>query len=291
MRKFQRLYKIAVLIALTAMLGVIPVQAGEWKEDGTGRWYDNGDGTYKQADWLLDNGKWYYFREDGYLQCNAWVGNYYVGADGVMLASTTTPDGYQVGADGAWIPDTQAGIQDNRYLDAYAAILRSYKNPAVNPDKPRFSLLYIDGDAIPELLISQSGCNSAGGELYHYYQGTVQELGEFGCCGGFSYTPQANVFYYDRLQSGLYVAAYYTIQDNNCVPLIWFGSYSREGAYDINNFSVTKGEFDSQFAAWKASYPMSNDADYYSGYEINETNIQKMLENFQNVMANDKHVD
>lgn len=289
MRKFQRLYKIAVLTALTAMLGVIPVQAGEWKEDGTGKWYDNGDGTYKQADWLLDNGKWYYFREDGYLQCNAWVGNYYVGADGVMLTSTTTPDGYQVGADGAWIPDTQAEIQDNRYLDAYAAFLRSYKSSS--SQQPKFSLLYIDGDAIPELLISPGGSNHALGELYHYYQGAVQKLGEFGHCGGFSYIPQANIFFENMLSTGIYDAIYYTIQENNCVPLIRFHSCSLEGDYSINSFSVTEGEFDSQFAAWIARYPMSNDADYYSGYEINETNIQKMLENIQNVMANEKHID
>lgn len=34
---------------------------------------------------------------------NRWVGNYYVGADGAMLVSTSTPDGYYVDANGKWV--------------------------------------------------------------------------------------------------------------------------------------------------------------------------------------------
>lgn len=57
-----------------------------WKQDGTGWWYQNADGSYPVNQWREVNGKQYYF-----------------GADGYMLADTTTPDGYSVGADGAWI--------------------------------------------------------------------------------------------------------------------------------------------------------------------------------------------
>lgn len=102
MKKIRKLYQVMLCIGAAVILN-IPAQAGEWKEDIVGKWYDNGDGSYKQSEWLQDNEKWYYFREDGYLLCNAWVGNYYVGADGAMLTGTITPDGYQVGEDGAWI--------------------------------------------------------------------------------------------------------------------------------------------------------------------------------------------
>ena len=39
-----------------------------------------------REEWVNDAGKWYY-----------------LGADGAMLAGTTTPDGYSVDATGAWV--------------------------------------------------------------------------------------------------------------------------------------------------------------------------------------------
>ena len=61
-----------------------------WKQDNTGWWYQNADGSYPANTWKEIGGKQYYFGSDGY-----------------MLENTTTPDGYQVGADGAWIQNTQ----------------------------------------------------------------------------------------------------------------------------------------------------------------------------------------
>lgn len=78
-----------------------------WKQDNTGWWYQNADGSYPANSWKEINGAWYYFEGNGYMASNKWIGNYYVGASGAMLTNTTTPDGYQVGADGAWIQNTQ----------------------------------------------------------------------------------------------------------------------------------------------------------------------------------------
>lgn len=60
--------------------------AGEWKQDSTGWWYQNDNGSYPANSWQEINGKQYYFNETGYL-----------------LTSTTTPDGKQVDANGAMI--------------------------------------------------------------------------------------------------------------------------------------------------------------------------------------------
>ncbi len=63
------------------------VFAGEWKQESDGRyWYQNNDGSYPVNQWQEIDGKQYYF-----------------GADGYMLANTTTPDGSLVGSDGAKI--------------------------------------------------------------------------------------------------------------------------------------------------------------------------------------------
>nr|WP_308686359.1 hypothetical protein [Stomatobaculum longum] len=51
--------------------------------------------------WRQFEGRYYYFLSDGSMAVNQWVdGACYVGADGVMLVSTTTPDGNQVDASG-----------------------------------------------------------------------------------------------------------------------------------------------------------------------------------------------
>ena len=77
--------------------GTAETAAGEgWKQDSTGWWWRNADGSYPANQWKEVDGKYYYF-----------------GADGYMLANTTTPDGYQVDASGAWV---QGGAQETQQV-------------------------------------------------------------------------------------------------------------------------------------------------------------------------------
>ena len=62
--------------------------------------------TYAEGWKLIDN-QWYYFakrygRVVPTMAHDSWVGNYYVGSDGVMLTNCMTPDGYTVDASGLW---------------------------------------------------------------------------------------------------------------------------------------------------------------------------------------------
>ena len=81
---------------------------GGWKQDGTGWWYGNSDGSYPAGIWQNINGQWYFFKENGYMATGwvQWDGKQYYCdiAGGQMLADTTTPDGFKVGADGAKLP-------------------------------------------------------------------------------------------------------------------------------------------------------------------------------------------
>lgn len=85
-----------VLLAATAVLAAIPFNsfAAEWKQDTTGCWWQNDDGTYpaNKWEWLDSNG-------DGIAEC------YYFDNNGYLLVNTTTPDGYTVNSDGAWVID------------------------------------------------------------------------------------------------------------------------------------------------------------------------------------------
>lgn len=75
--------------------------------DGTTYYFHNWGGM-ANAWWRKDeNGNWFYFRGNGAMAKSSWIEwkgeYYYVGKDGKMLTSTTTPDGYRVDRDGKWI--------------------------------------------------------------------------------------------------------------------------------------------------------------------------------------------
>ena len=92
------------VVAVSAFLA-LPVMAADaqWKRNDKGWWYEEANGTYPTNAWKLIKDKWYYFDGVGYMVENRWIGNYYLGADGAMLVSTSTPDGYYVDATGKWI--------------------------------------------------------------------------------------------------------------------------------------------------------------------------------------------
>ena len=81
----KKLYITATAGIMTLTIGMTAF-AGQWKQDTTGWWWQEDNGSYPVNKWEEVNGKWYYFDSTGY-----------------MLHDTVTPDGYQVGSDGAWI--------------------------------------------------------------------------------------------------------------------------------------------------------------------------------------------
>ena len=76
---------------------------GTWKNDATGWWYCNSDGSYVTNNWQLIDDKWYFFDENGYRK-TGWViwkeQWYFLNENGEMLTNSATPDGKYVGADG-----------------------------------------------------------------------------------------------------------------------------------------------------------------------------------------------
>ena len=87
---------VATIIATTVMS--MTAFAGEWKQDTTGWWYQNDNGSYPINCWQEINGKQYYFNESGY-----------------MLANTITPDGKQVGINGELVEEPLFDIATEKY--------------------------------------------------------------------------------------------------------------------------------------------------------------------------------
>ena len=62
--------------------------------------------TQKQG-WAQTNGAWYFYHQ-GQIVRNAWVGSYWLGADGKMATSSWVDNGrYYVGANGVWVEDAK----------------------------------------------------------------------------------------------------------------------------------------------------------------------------------------
>lgn len=111
--------------------------------DGGQAWaYIQQDGTYLKNQWKQVWGYWYYFGEDGQSKHNTWAeinGKwYYFNEFSIMLADTTTPDGYYVGSDGAWATKTENSIDTSMWLGSYFAddgqsiIVRSVNSGSIN---------------------------------------------------------------------------------------------------------------------------------------------------------------
>ncbi|EHJ00460.1 cell wall binding repeat-containing protein [Clostridium sp. DL-VIII] len=84
MKKIKLTKVIASSLAVASMLTMYPIKANaEWKQDSNGWW--NTEGSSWSVGWKEIDGKWYYFRQDGYM------------------AHDTVIDGYELGSDGAWI--------------------------------------------------------------------------------------------------------------------------------------------------------------------------------------------
>lgn len=82
----------AVLAASISLAAGFAAFAGQWENDGAGRWYNYGNGSYPADTW-----EWIDSDHDGKAEC------YRFDASGYLFQGTVTPDGYQVNEDGAWV--------------------------------------------------------------------------------------------------------------------------------------------------------------------------------------------
>ena len=58
--------------------------------------------------WVKSGNTWYFYNQSGTLARNAWVGSYWLGADGKMITNAWVDNGrYYVGANGAWVKGAQ----------------------------------------------------------------------------------------------------------------------------------------------------------------------------------------
>ena len=65
----------------------------------------------KKTGWVKDENAWYHYNEQGTLTKNAWVGSYWLGADGKMAVNSWVNGGkYYVGSQGWWVKDAKTSV-------------------------------------------------------------------------------------------------------------------------------------------------------------------------------------
>ena len=109
MKKTFRIWGLALCaMALSAVLPAGQTYAGEWRQDETGFWYQEDDGSYPINSW-----KWIDGNGDGIAEC------YFFDRSGYLAVNTTTPDGYTVDENGAWVLD---GVVQTRSAEEAASL-------------------------------------------------------------------------------------------------------------------------------------------------------------------------
>ena len=85
------------------------VDNGRYYVDANGAWVKGAQkpAVAQKQGWVQSGGAWYYYYQGNVVR-NAWVGSYWLGADGKMATSSWVDNGrYYVGSNGEWVRNAQ----------------------------------------------------------------------------------------------------------------------------------------------------------------------------------------
>ena len=250
-----------------------------------GKYYYLDDNGVIANGWRQFEGRYYYFLSDGSMAANQWVdGAYYVGADGVMLVSTTTPDGNQVDASGKKIEKSR----NEKAVEAYRKVLldRSWNGRGLPGGQ--FAVVDINGDGVWEVLTDlDAGWDDSIDRLLYFtdslqqyaldqkYDDTPYNIEIWSC-----FIPANKTIVIGRRRGKNYTRAIVFDQNQKVLEpeeaRIGWAYISRYS--DTNDYSVTE-EQRQLLEQWKIGVKKYYDAPCYllDFVEINEANVNKYL--------------
>ena len=155
-------------------------------------------------------------------------------------------------------------IQQASYAQAYLEFLTEYAQNSKDGkgQGARFSLVFVDDNDIPELLLMEDDCHSKGVKVYTYYQDQVVELGAFGSFGLMQYVERAGLIFSHYMGYGESDNEFFEIKEGQAVLICNMHStpYRKNGIdtslYEIDGVAVNEKTYR---ARWKALY---EDQDY-----------------------------
>ncbi len=262
------------------------VMATGWVRSGGSWYYMNGSGVM-QTGWVRSGGSWYYMNGSGAMQ-TGWVKSggswYYMDENGAMVTGERTIGGkkYYFSSSGVW---QQSGGDSAGWRKAYAEVLRTAVKEL---STARFGLAYVDGDSIPELLISPGEYHVACSEVYTWYNGALVDLGLFGQFGSLLFAEGTGVIRADNFANGVGPHYHYNVIANGASKQVkWFMEDYRDGKFYIGNgdFSlddstrVSESYYNSKFNEWESAYSWTAFT-YENAYPITDAAISGMQADF-----------
>ncbi|MBR2730867.1 MAG: hypothetical protein IKD72_02640 [Clostridia bacterium] len=159
---------------------------------------------------------------------------------------------------------------------AYRAYLSSYESE--DWIEPKFTLIYLDADDVPELAVCDGNYHAAQWNIRTYRDG-LQEIGSFGGWGNFFYYERAATIYSSYGNHGAWTANVFRVENGAAVS-VWEGRGDLDEAgneifFDANGNPITEAEYNAQMdtvlPAGAQEKQLSYDED---GWEITDTNIE-----------------
>ena len=158
----------------------------------------------------------------------------------------------------------QEDMQQAPYARAYLEFLTEYVQNSKDGkgQGARFSLAFVDGDDIPELLLMEDDCHARGVKVFTYYQDQVAELGAFGSFGLMQYVERAGLIFSHYMGHGESDNDFFEIKEGQAVLICNMHStpHRKNGIdtslYEIDGVAVNEKTYR---ARWKALY---EDQDY-----------------------------
>lgn len=163
-------------------------------------------------------------------------------------------------------------------LAAYAKTLEEYS------EEVSFSLIYLDDDDIPELVIFKGMSHMDGGELYVYDQGESVYVGTYGQYGATTYLEREGIIFHDYDHGGDVFLGVHQIDKTadillhhlNCIQQApEDGREEVAYTYRVDDREVSKEEYDEAWKNWNDGYRV---LEYSQCTPVEDTNIQAALE-------------
>ena len=134
-------------------------------------------------------------------------------------------------------------VYDQKLQEFYSEYNKRYSSP----QKIHYDIFDLDGDNIPELIISEGNFHAAGCKVYSYVNSELVELGRLGEWGKFSFFPKSRLLLFAWTNQGHYIAKWYQIENHEMKFLYSYGYWWKERdvkQYEIDGKSTTEEEYD-----------------------------------------------
>lgn len=171
-------------------------------------------------------------------------------------------------------------------LEEYAAFLAEYEPQQENEQQPpRFALLFLDGDDVPELIVIEGTAHAQGASVYMFQKRHAIFVGTYGQYGALCYREKEGILFDDYDTQGDIFSRVYQIKENQAVLLQSYDSieppYSENGeklqyTYHVDGKEVTEEQYEEISDKWSADgYRMIQ---YDDCRVLTERDIQKDLQ-------------